>query len=564
MKNGVLANINQQIDFETALIVADDLGIKIKKIHSGPSVEDLMERNLQNLLREEDASALEERSPVVSVMGHVDHGKTTLLDAIREANVVATEAGGITQHIGAYQVEKDGRKITFIDTPGHEAFTAMRARGAKATDIAILVVAADEGVKPQTIEAYNHAKEANIPVIVALNKIDQPGAQPDKVKAELTEIGLQPQEWGGSTMYVPLSALKKTGIDDLLASILLVAETLNLKANPSRPAVATVLESQLSSNFGPVATVVINTGILRMMDNVVAGRCYGRIKVMFDHDGVKIQKALPSMPVRIVGLSELPQMGDILQVVKDERTARSQALKIKTLQESALFFNKGLRLEEIATQIQMGDLRHLKLVVKADTKGSLEAIKQSLLKIVSERATPKIIHHGIGNISESDILMAQASRGIVIGFNVLLPSSVAKVAEREHVQVSRYSVIYKLVDDITNLLSGMIEPERVLVDLGKAEVLQIFYTKKSEMIVGCRVVDGKIERKAKLAVLRDGKSVGSGVIDMLKRASEDISEALKGAECGVKFTGDCQLKLGDLLQAYKYEMQKPTSKTSAV
>lgn len=557
MKNGILANINQKLDFDTALIVADDLGIKITRKREAAKAEDLLERNLEKLLKEDDPKDLVKRPPIVSVMGHVDHGKTKLLDTIRETNVVESESGGITQHIGAYQIEKNKEKITFLDTPGHEAFTAMRARGAKATDIAILVVAADEGVKPQTIEAINHAKEAKIPIIVAINKIDKPEANSEKVKTELTKHGLQPEEWGGNTIMVEVSAMTGEGIDRLLEIILLVAEISELKANPHRPAVGTVIEAHLDPSLGPIATILINTGTLKVMDNVVIGSISGRIKTMRDYKGDNLRKSLPSDAVQISGLSGSPQTGDILQVVPDERTARTQAMKIKVLTDSSVLAKTG-GVEEIISKINAGKLKTLKVVLKVDTKGSLEAVKQAILNIKSENVAIKIIHSGIGNISESDVLMASASEGIVVGFNVQARAQVKTLAERENIEIVLYDVIYNLIEDIKNILSGLLEPEIVTVELGKAKVKQIFMTGKKEMIVGCKAIEGKIEKKAKLRVVRDGEKIAEGKIESLKRVNEDIDEITKDNECGIKFVGECKLQEGDILEAYKAEKKMKT------
>ncbi len=551
MKNGILANINQQIDFDTASIIAADLGLKIKKIRDEASIEDLMSGNLNQLLKEDEKSDLVERPPVISIMGHVDHGKTKILDYIRKSNVVATESGGITQHIGAYQVERNGKKITFLDTPGHEAFTAMRARGAKATDIAILVVAADEGVKPQTIEAINHARAAGIPIIVAINKIDKENANPERVKAELAEHDLQPEDWGGKTIMAPVSAITGEGMENLLDMILIVAEMEDLKANPNRAAVGTVIESHLDKNLGPVATVLINTGTLKIMDNVVIGETYGRIKVMKDHNGKNMKKAEPSTPVLVAGLSASPHSGDILQVVKDEKTARTQAQKIALLKKNEL--HAGFGPKDILAQIVSGKLKTLKLVIKADTKGSLEAILQALEKIKDEEVAIKVIHSGVGNVTEGDVIMASASTGIVIGFHVDVPAQVDKTAERENVDILKYTIIYKLIEDITKLLAGLIEPEIVEVDLGKAEVKQVFFSGKKEMIIGCKVTNGKIQKGAKARLIRDGEKVEEVEIDSLKRVKEAVDEIKADNECGIKLKGKHDVQEGDILEVYKLE-----------
>lgn len=557
MKNGIRASINQEIDFETAQIIADDSGVKLKRIRTAASAEELIEGNISNLLKEDDASVLKTRPPVVVVMGHVDHGKTKLLDAIRSTDVVSGESGGITQHIGAYQVLKKGKLITFLDTPGHEAFTAMRARGAKVTDIAVLVVAADEGVKPQTVEAINHAKEAGVPIIVAMNKMDKPNVNPDKVKGELSEHGLQPEDWGGDTVIVPVSAMTKQGIDDLLEMILLNAEMLNLKANYDREAVGTVIEAHLDHSLGPVATVLVNTGTLHLMDNVVIGNSHGRIKLMRDHNGKPVRLANPSTPVQIAGLSSTPVSGDILQVVKDEKMAKQKAEEIGLITKKR-DEEKGSSIGQILSKIKSDKI--LKIVLKADTKGSLEAIKQSLAKIKNDDVAIKVIHSGVGTITESDVTMAAASKGIVVGFHSDFDAPyVEKTAEREGVEVRKYTIIYNLLEELTKLLSGLLEPEIVEVIIGRAEVKMIFLTKKKEMVIGCRVLSGKLENKAKLRVIRGvtkedtDNVVGMGTLESLRKVDEVVHEIGAGNECGIKFSGDVALEVGDILEAFRQE-----------
>ena len=557
MKNGILANINQQIDFETAQVVADDMGIKLKRMRGAAEVEDFMSGNIENLLQEDDSSDLTERPPVVCVMGHVDHGKTKLLDSIRDANVVEGESGGITQHIGAYQVEKKGRLITFLDTPGHEAFTSMRARGARVTDIAILVVAANEGVKPQTIEAINHAKEAGVPIIVAINKMDLPDSTPDKVKAELAEHGLQAEDWGGDTVMVPVSALKGEGIEDILDMVLLSADMLELKANPNREAVGTVVEAHLDTGLGPVATILVNTGTLKIMNNVIVGNTHGRIKMMCDYTGKKLRSAGPATPVQISGLNKTPKSGDILQVVKDEKTARVRAEEITMLsKEKDLAHLSGMG--KVLSGMQSEKI--LKLVIKADTKGSLEAIKQSLAKIEDDEVAIRAIHGGVGAVTKSDVMMASASNGLVLGFHVDYDSPhVSKTAEREGVEVKFYTVIYNLIEDMMKLLNGLLDAEIVEVQLGRAQVKQVFLTKKKEMILGCKVLGGKAENKAKLRVLRgkddDGEDlvVGEGIIESLRKVDDVVKEVNEGNDCGIKFIGDIEVQEGDLFLIYKEE-----------
>ncbi len=553
MKNGILANINQIIDFETASIIADDFGIKLKRKRSEAAIEDISTGNIEILLKEQDERDLQQRPPIVTVMGHVDHGKTKLLDAIREADVVSTEAGGITQHIGAYQVEKNGRKITFIDTPGHEAFTAIRARGARVTDIVILVVAADEGVKPQTIEALDHAKEAAVPIIVALNKIDKEDVNIDRVKAQLAELGLQPEDWGGKTPMVPVSALNGQGIPMLLEIILLIADMENLRANPNRPGVATVLEAHLDKSFGPVATIIVNTGTFHQHDAIVAGNICGRIKTMKNHLGVSLNIAPPATPIRISGLEGVPHAGDIVQVVPSFEEARRKAEQINLLRKQSSNVASAGNIEQIMSAIQAGKLKTLKVVLKADALGSLEALKLSLAQVKKDEVSVKIIHSGVGDITESDVMMAAASGGIVVGFHTLASSHVQRVAEITGVQIFIYQIIYKLIEDLKKILSGLLEPEVTQVTLGHAEVRKVFMTEKKSMIVGCRVVDGKVENKTRLRVLRKGELIGEGFLETLKRINDVVHEIGEGNECGMKFEGPVKLEEGDMLESWKEE-----------
>ncbi len=556
MKNGILANINQQIDYDTAAIIAVDLNVKIKKKQTFGSAEDLFKGDLASLMAEQDDTDLQERPAIVVVMGHVDHGKTSLLDAIREANVVSTESGGITQHIGAYQVEKNQKKITFIDTPGHEAFTAMRARGAKVTDIAILVVAADEGIKPQTVEAIQHAKDADVPIIVAINKIDKPGADPDRVKGELAAYDLTPEDWGGTTIMVPVSALTKQGIPQLLEMILLVAEMENLKANFGRAAIGTVIETNLDKSMGPVATVIVNTGTLKIMDNVVVGETWGRIKVMKDHRGKNIRIAAPSTPVLIAGLAEQPMAGDILQVVPDERIARSKSISIKNMRQAQ---QRERGLGEIMSAITSGQLKQLKLVLKADTTGSLEAIKQMLGDIKHESVGVKVILSGVGDVAESDVMMAAASGGLVLGFHVKVPAQVNALAERENVEIAQYEIIYKLIDDVKKILTGLLEPEMIEKELGEMEAKMIFFSKKKEMIIGCYISSGVVQNKTKLRVFRNNELVGETQIVSLQKNQDSLNEIKEGNECGIKIHGgNVKIEVGDILRPYKIEKKMRT------
>ncbi|MFT7184262.1 MAG: translation initiation factor IF-2 [Oceanicoccus sp.] len=565
MKNGILANINQVIDFDTAVIITDGR-VELKKKRSEGSAEDIFLGNLASLIQEDDKADLEERPPVVCVMGHVDHGKTTLLDALRDANVVEGESGGITQHIGAYQVKINDKAITFLDTPGHEAFTAMRARGARATDVAILVVAADDGVMPQTIEAINHAKDAGVPIVVAVNKMDRPGANPDRVKAELAEHGLQPEEWGGDTIMVNVSALKKQGLKELLESVILVSDVLELKANPDRPAVATVVESHLDPNMGPVATVLVNTGTLNIQDNFIVGQTYGRVKTMTDYRGKKVKAIGPSGTVKIAGLNDPVESGQILQVMKDERTARQRANKVQLMHQEEMI-KSGMGMQEILQRIKEGSLKMLKIVVKADTQGSLEAIKQSLAKVRSDDVAIKVIHSGVGNISESDVMMGAASPGtLVLGFHTTANLHVRKLAERYGIEVVTYSVIYEIIEDLTKILKGMLEPEIIHVDLGRFLVKKIFWTGKDSMVVGGVINKGKLIAKCDVNVFRGEKSehseeqvpIFTGKIDGLKLVNEDIKELEHGNECGITFKGKLKLKEGDILEAWTEEKKMKT------
>lgn len=557
LKNGIMATINQQIDYETAAIIAEELEIKVKKVITEASSEDLLSGDLESLLKDEPEN-LKERPAIVSVMGHVDHGKTRILDSIRKANVIDTESGGITQHIGAYQVVHNKKKITFLDTPGHEAFTLMRARGAKATDIAILVVAADEGVKPQTIESINHAKEADIPIIVAINKMDKENANPDKVKGELAEHGLQSEDWGGDTIMVPVSAMNGDGIEDLLEMVLLVAEMNNLKANPKRPAVGTVIESHLDKNLGPVATILVNTGALKIMDNVIIGTTTGRIKTMIDHTGKRLRKVTPSGAAQISGLEVVPQSGDILQVLKNEKAVKEKLEQILELKEQAKQKRGGAGVQEIMNQITSGNMDFLRIVLKADTKGSLEAIRQSLAKIKNADVGIKIIHAGIGGITESDVMMAEASQGLVIGFHVAPNVNAAKIADKDNVEIQTYEVIYKLLDDMKKILTGMLKPELIEKVLGRSEVKQIFFTKKKTMIIGCRVLSGLVENKAQIRLIRKDEVVGEGIVTNLRSFDKNVKEVKEGNECGIQINVDLPIEEGDILEVFKMEEKMRT------
>lgn len=558
MKNGILANINQQIDFETLEILADEFGIELDRKHGDVDIEDVMKGNLEKLLEEPDKSKLSPRPPVVTIMGHVDHGKTKLLDYIRNSNVVEGEAGGITQHIGAYQVEKNDRLITFLDTPGHEAFTAMRARGAKVTDIAILVVAGDEGIKPQTIEAINHAKDAGVPIIVAITKMDKPNVNVDKVKGELTEHGLQAEDWGGKTIVAPVSAMTGEGIDHLLEMILLTADIEELKGNANRPAVGTVIEAHLDQSLGPVATILVNTGTLKVMDSIIVGSAYGRVKLMRDHLNKKHKELGPSGTAQIAGLSKAPQSGDILQVVKNEKEARLKATSIASIERSRIAGSMGISMETLIAHIKSGKLKTLKVVLKADTQGSIEAISQALAKIKGQDVGVRIIHSGVGNVTESDVNMCAASHAVILCFHVSVPVQVDNMAERENVQILKYEIIYNLLDEVKNLLAGLLEPEIVEVDLGELEVKGIFYTKKKEMIIGGKVTSGVMQNKAKVRVFRGDEHVADGTIESLQKGDKTEVEVKSGNECGIRFGGNFKIEMGDVLKAYKSETRMRT------
>lgn len=548
---GIMANINQEIDGETAQIVAEELGVEVKVIVT--TIEDILEE----VEEEEDPANLEMRPPIVTVMGHVDHGKTSLLDAIRNANVTKKEAGGITQHIGAYQVIHNDKKITFLDTPGHEAFTSMRARGATVTDIAILVVAADDGVMPQTVEAINHAKAAKVPLIVAINKIDKPTANPDKVKQELTEHGLVVEEWGGDTISVAVSAHSGEGIDELLEMILLVAEMEELKANPNRPAKGVIIEAELDKGRGPVSTVLVQKGTLLIGDVVVAGWAFGKVRAMMDHTGKRVKKAVPAAAVEVLGLSDVPLAGDVFQVVSDEKTARTivqKKIQIKKEEEQQKL--SKVSLEDLFKQIDEGKIKDLNIIIKGDVQGSVEAIKQSLEKLSTEEVRVNIIHLGVGTISETDVMLAAASNAIILGFNVRPDTNTRKAAEKEKIDIRLYRVIYDAIEDIKAAMSGLLDPDIKEVVLGKAEVRAVFKVPKIGSIAGCYVVEGKITNSCKVRVIRNGILVHEGELDSLKRFKDDAKEVAQGYECGIGIDRFNDIKEGDFIEGYILEEVK--------
>ena len=548
MKLGVLANVSQNIDYDTASLVAMELGaIPEKEV-----VVTIEERLFDE--REDSAEELVERAPVVVVMGHVDHGKTSLLDAIRSTSVTAGEAGGITQHIGAYRVTAQGREITFLDTPGHAAFTSMRARGAQVTDIAILVVAADDGIMPQTIEAINHAKAANVPLIVAVNKMDKPTANPDRILQQLTEHELVPEDWGGDTIVCPISAKMGTGIDTLLEMVLLTADMQELKANPNRLAKGTVIEAKLDRGRGPVATVLVQNGTLNHGDIVIAGTSVGRVRAMTDEKGRRMEKAGPSVPVEIVGLAEVPGAGDLFYAVEDERMARTLAEKRKfeekERQNAAM---QKVTLENLFSSIEQGSVKDLNIIVKADVQGSAEAVKASLEKLSNSEVRVRVIHNGVGGINSSDIMLAEASNAIVVGFNVRPEAGVADEAAAAHVDMRLYRIIYDCLEEIEQAMKGMLAPTFKEVVLGHAEVRQTFKVSGVGTIAGCYVQDGKMQRNEKVRIVRDSIVVFEGDLSSLKRFKDDAKEVAAGYECGLSFEKFNDVKVGDIIEAYVME-----------
>ncbi|NMA92394.1 MAG: translation initiation factor IF-2 [Firmicutes bacterium] len=540
---GVVASINQEISPEAMELVADDYEVDLEH------TVDPMEQELKAETRVE-GEGTQARVPVVTVLGHVDHGKTSLLDAIRKANVTAGEAGGITQHIGAYGVEVQGKKVVFLDTPGHEAFTAMRARGAQVTDIAVLVIGADDGVMPQTIEAINHARAAGVPIIVAVNKIDKPTANLERVKQQLAEHNLVPEEWGGDTIVVSVSALKGEGISELLEMILLMAEVSELSANPDLPARGTVIEARLDRGRGPVATVLVQDGTLRVTDAVICGSIPGRVRAMIDEQGKRVKTAGPSTPVEVLGLADVPQAGDSFQVVGDDRMARQMAEKRSLKLREAAHRMQRVSLKDLFKQIQEGEVEELNLIIKGDVHGSVEALQESLLKLSLEEVKLKVIHAAVGSISESDIMLATASNAIVIGFNVRPEPGVQKMAEQENVDLRLYNVIYEAIEDIEGALSGMLAPEMEEAILGYARVRQLFKVSRLGTIAGCLVTEGKITRNARVRLLRNKEKLFEGKLASLKRFKDDVREVLNGYECGILLDGFHAIEEDDIIEAY--------------
>lgn len=555
MKMGTMATINQEVTFEVASLLAQKYGFNLEVAGSDEDVEEELEKLMQ--IQEDKEEDLKPRPPVVTVMGHVDHGKTSLLDAIRNTRVTSSEAGGITQHIGAYTVSLNGEKITFLDTPGHEAFTAMRARGAQVTDIVILVVAADDGIMPQTKEAINHCKAADVPMIVAINKIDRPGANVDRVKQELTEHGLVSEDWGGDTICVPVSAKTGENLESLLEMVLLTAEMQELKADPNRKAKGTVIEAKLDKGRGAVASLLIQNGTLNVGDSILVGSTYGRIRAMFDDRGKKIKSAGPSIPVEILGLSEVPAAGDRFIVCKDEKTARNMAdLRKQKIKADSHQASNRVSLEDLYSQIQEGKVKELAIVVKADVQGSVEAIRQSLEKLSTDDVKVRVIHGAVGAITETDVTLAAASNALVIGFNVRPDGNATVQAEKENIEIKTYRIIYDAIEDVKSAMIGMLEPEYKEVVNGKAEVRMTYKISNVGTIAGCYVTDGKIVRNSEIRVIRDGIVIFESTLASLKRFKDDAKEVAKGYECGLSVEKFNDLKEGDVIESFAMEAIK--------
>ena len=548
MKNGVMASLSQLIDFDTAAIIAEEMGCKVEK-----EVVVTIEEKLIDTA-EDKAEDLVPRAPVVVVMGHVDHGKTSLLDYIRNAHVASGEAGGITQHIGAYQVQINGKPITFLDTPGHEAFTSMRARGAMVTDIAILVVAAEDGIMPQTVESINHAKAAEIPIIVAINKMDKPEANPERIKQQLTEYGLVAEEWGGDTIICPISAKTGMGIDNLLEMVTLTAEVAELKANPNRAAQGTVIEARLDKGRGPVATLLVQNGTLHQGDIIIAGTAVGRVRAMVDDKGGRLTDAGPSVPVEITGLSEVPGAGNTFNAVADERLARELVEQRK--EEAKAKANAPIQkvsLEDLFSQIQAGEVKDLNIIVKADVQGSAEAVKSSLEKLSNDEVRVRVIHSGVGAISESDVMLAATSKAIIVGFNVRPDAAARDSAARSNVDMRMYRVIYDAINEVEAAIKGMLAPKFKEVDLGRAEVRNVFRITGVGMVAGCYVTEGKVQRGAQMRLLRDNIVIYDGAIASLQRFKDSVKEVAQGYECGITFEKFQDIKVGDVIEAFLME-----------
>ena len=553
MRNGIMAPVNQVIDHEVASLVTAAYGIRTRVAE--PVAEKGALNSLENgaIKSPETEADLAPRPPVVTILGHVDHGKTSLLDSIRNAHVADREIGGITQHIGAYQVDYNDQKITFLDTPGHEAFTSIRSRGARVTDIAVLVVAADDGIMPQTEEAIDHAKAAEVPIVVAINKMDLPGADPERVKRQLSQHNLLVEDWGGDVISVPVSARTGDGIDDLLENLLVVAELAELKANPSSPARGVVIEAKLDRKRGPTATVLVQSGTLNVGNYVVAGTAWGRVKAISNDRGQAVKEIVPGQPAEVLGFSSLPEAGDLMAVLPSDRMARSivhDRERIKSTQQSQV---RALTLEEVVKQIDAGDIKELNLVLKADVQGSVEAVRQSLERLTDAEARVRILHAGSGNVTESDILLASASNAIIVGFSVGNEIGVERVAERRGVEIRHYDIIYQMIDDVEQALHGMLEPTFTDVILGQAEVREIFSSRRNIKIAGCRVIEGRIVRGAAIRVLREGEVLQETSINSLRHFREEVNEITNGMDCGILLTDFNDFETGDILQAHRQE-----------
>ena len=554
MRNGIMANINQVIDFEVAEKVAAFYGykaqLKTQTARKSASVISEIKKQQQLLTTETN---LKPRPPVITIMGHVDHGKTRLLDAIRKTNVMDSEAGGITQHIGAYQVEINGQKITFLDTPGHEAFTAMRARGAQVTDVTVLVVAADDGVQPQTLEAISHAKAAGVPIVVAINKIDKPEVNPDFVKQQLAEAGLVVEEWGGDVIAVGTSAKAREGIQELLENLLLVAEMENLRADPSLPARGVVIEAEMDKNKGPLTTILVHDGTLKPGDMVVIGNTWGRVRAMFNDSGKQVRKAKPSTPVVLLGMHEVPQVGDTMMVVADEKQARNVAEENR---REAAAVAKAANLTNLLDQVNAGRVKELNIVMKADVQGSVEPIKDSIERLQTDKVQVKLVHSGAGNVTETDVMLAVASQGLVVAFNTGIDVGAQRMADAEGVDIRTYKIIYDLIDDVEKALKGMLEPEYIEVIDGHAEVREVFSAGKKGGVAGSYVMDGKIKRGAKVRLKRGNKIVTDTTISSLRRFKDDVKEVATGYECGITLDNYDKFQVGDIFECYSLERAK--------
>ena len=555
MRRGVMANVNQLIDYEIAAVIAVDYGCQPRlRPEKGKKASRITEARKKRQLRQAgEQGGLKSRPPVITIMGHVNHGKTRLLDAIRHANVMEQEAGGITQHIGAYQVEINGEKITFLDTPGHEAFTAMRARGAQVTDITILVVAADDGVMPQTLEAIDHARAAGVPIVVAINKIDKADANPDLVKQQLADAGLLIEEWGGDIVCVEISAREKIGIDTLLENLMVVAEVEDLKADPSRPAEGVAIEAEMDKTQGPLCTVLVHAGTLKVGDVVVVGETWGRLKAMFNDAGKRVRRAGPSDPVVLLGMNSVPQVGDLMTAVPNERQAQGLIARHKEETERERAVPKGVSLSNVFDQVSSGRVKELNIILKVDVQGSVEPIKMSLEQIPQEGVKVTVIHSGAGNVTESDVMLAIASKGVIVGFNTGSETGARRMAEVERVSIRYYDVIYNLIDDVNKALQGMLEPTMIEVIEGRAEVREVFSAGKRAKVAGVSVTEGRVTRGSSVRVLRRGELIHESVVSSLRRFKDDVREVATGFECGIGVQGLNDYEVGDILEFFRSE-----------